>query len=492
MALFFNILSTLFSGYGITIIVILAILLFISIIILLFYRYKKQVAYRTIDSLNKHLEKFSKENQEFKTKLNELVELKAGKLHEELIIQEKKNIERTIELKREKETSYLKNAFLASMSHEIRTPLNSIIGFTGLLQTELSLLEKPELFDYSIGIAKSSERLLQLMDNLIDISRVDANDYYINPKTSNINISIKSIYDVFINKAQEKHLIINVLPNEIPDSVFDKAIIQKILGLLLDNAIKYTHKGFINISATLENNKKQITIRIKDTGSGIDPKFLSEIFNPFRQDSLGYSKSQQGTGLSLPLAKKLSQLINGDIQIESTIGKGTVISLSIPFEKAETELYKGEVKQRRKTAKGFSLIKTPRILVVEDDKMNRLVFKKMIGKISDLSISEDGDIALQTMEDAIKNKQIFDIILMDINLPAPWDGIKVMKEMKSRFKEVQNIPFVAQTAYAMAGDKEKLLHEGFDDYISKPIDKTELYHIIENNIRLSSSTELKE
>ena len=489
MILSFTLLSALISGYGILVFVILFTLLFISIIILLFHRYKKRIAYRTIDALNIQLDKFNKENHTFKTKLSELVEQKAGSLHQDLALQEKKNIERTIELKKEKETSYLKNAFLASMSYEIRTPLNSILGLTDLLQAELSLLEKPELYDYSTGISKSSRRLLHLMDNIIDISSVDANNFSINKKSSNINISLNKIYDDYIAKAQEKNLIINLIPNKLPDSIFDDTIIQKVLGFVIDNSIKYTDKGFINIGVSLDEKGGKLIIRIKDTGEGIDSNFLSEIFNPYRQDSLGYSNTQQGTGLSLPLAKKLIALLYGELIIESEIGKGTIVSISFPFEKSETaSLIKGETKQVKKAIKGFSLDSTPKILVVEDDKMNRLVFKKMIGEISDLIICEDGDIALQTLENTIKNNQTFDIILMDINLPGSWDGIKVMKEMKNRFKEVKNIPFVAQTAYAMAGDKERFLHEGFDDYISKPIDKIELYHIIENNIRLSSKS----
>jgi len=475
------------TGLGIITVILTLLALLIAIIILLFYRYKKNVAYRTIDSLNLQIEKFSKENQEFKTKLNELVEQKAGNLYQELLKQERKNIERNIELKKEKETSYLKNAFLANMSHEIRTPLNSIIGLTNLLQSELSVLEKPDLYDYSVGIGKSSEKLLHLLENLIDISRVDAKDYYIDPKPANINQSLISIRDTFAIKAQEKNLIINVLPNDIPDSIFDKTIIQKILGLLVDNSVKYTNKGFINMSASLEQNNKILSIRIKDTGIGIAPVFLPELFNPFRQESLGYSNNKQGRGLSLPLAKKLSKLLQGDLEISSEIGNGTTVKLSIPYQAANQPIEK-PVQAKENKSKGFALNKRPKIFIVEDDKMNRLVFKKMLGKKSDLCICEDGDIALKTMEESLKKQETFDIILMDINLPAPWDGIGVMKEMKSKFTETHSIPFIAQTAYAMSGDKEKLLLAGFDDYISKPIDKTELYHIIENNINSSSSS----
>lgn len=464
----------------------LLILCFLLVLLLLFQNYKRKIASRKVLALEKQLEKFSKENLEYKSRLNELVKEKTGDLHHELEEREKLIIDRKIALKKAKDANYLKNAFLSNMSHEIRTPLNGIMGFSNLLISELSLMEKSDLFEYALGISESSERLMQLLDNLIDISRVDANDFTVNPIPYNINKSLENIYVVYKGKAQEKHLTINLVPTEIPESKFDTKILERILALIVDNAIKYTDRGFINISSIFKAKEEKLVIRIKDTGIGIDSKFLPELFEAFRQESLGYSKNQQGAGLGLPLAQKLMALIGGEIQVKSKKGEGTVVSLYIPFiQTVGKPVPEFKVEHANTKVTTLNVSDIPRILVVEDDKMNRLVFKKMLDNKSILTLASDGDEALKILEQQIQNNQIFDIILMDINLPAPWDGIGVMKEMKSRFKEINNIPFIAQTAYAMSGDREKMMLAGFDDYISKPIDKSELYHIIENNIKPS-------
>jgi len=450
----------------------------------LIFRYKKSLAQRKIISLEQQIEKYSQELSEYTNRLNEMVKEKTGNLYQELDEREKLIIERKIALKKAKDANYLKNAFLANLSHEIRTPLNGIIGFSNLLLSELSLLEKPELYDFALGISESSERLLTLLNNLIDISRVDANDFETKIENSNINLSLDNIYGIFKTKAQEKHLKINLVPTEIPNSKFDKIILEKVLSLIIDNAIKYTERGFINISSLFKPQEKMLVIRVKDTGIGIDPTYLPELFDPFRQESLGYSKNYQGSGLGLPLAKKLMELIKGEIQVKSKKGEGTVVSLFIPHISEEvTTSQPKAVGSDKNNVTSLNVEDVPRIMVVEDDKMNRLVFKKMLANKSRLSICADGDIALETIARAIENNETFDIILMDINLPAPWDGIAVMNEMKKRHQETHKIPFVAQTAYAMAGDREKMLQAGFEDYISKPIDKQELFHVIENNVK---------
>lgn len=462
---------------------IILVFVLLVFILVLFFRYRNRIAQRKIGSLEKQLKKYLEENEEFKTKLNQLVHEKTKEVHEQLNEHEKLIIERKIALKKAKEANYLKNAFLSNMSHEIRTPLNSIIGFSNLLLSELSLLEKQHLFEFAQGISESSERLMGLLDNLIDISRVDANDFEVHAVNSNLNNSITKVHSLYLTKAQEKHLTLNLVPTEIPDSSLDYSIAEKIISLVLDNAIKYTEAGFINISSLFKSKEQKLLIRIKDTGIGIEEKFLQEIFDPFRQESLGYSKSHQGSGLGLPLVKKLMLLVQGEVQVKSKKGEGTVVSLFFPYVKTDATLNPKIVSKSRKTA-SVTHLKTetvPRILVVEDDKMNRLVFNKMLDHVSKLTICYDGDHTLEEVERIFGEKDSFDIVLMDINLPAPWDGISLMKELKQKYKAFISIPFIAQTAYAMAGDREKMLREGFDDYISKPIDKSELYHIIEDH-----------
>jgi len=199
---------------------------------------------------------------------------------------------------------------------------------------------------------------------------------------------------------------------------------------------------------------------------------------------LGYSKNQQGAGLGLPLVKKLLGLINGDITVKTKKGEGSVFSIYFPYLRSEGIINPSLKKTPTIVVNkpSLKLKQKPKILVVEDDKMNRLVFKKMLGDNTELHICPDGDDALKYVKQHFDNKDSFDIVLMDINLPSPWDGIELTKELKSQFKELESTPFIAQTAYAMAGDRERMLKSGFDDYISKPIERSELFHIIEDNI----------
>lgn len=474
-------LNTSYSTYFLTISFSLVI---ISTLFLLFFfnRYKKRVAIRKILSLEKQLIIYSTENNNYKNKLDELVEEKSTDLYHKVIHQEGIIAKKTIELNREKKKNYFRNIFLANMNHEVRTSLSSIIGLSSLLKSEMSLLKKHDLYDYSIGIGKSSHKLLEILENLIDISRIDANEYLVNKKSSNISIPIKQAIEKFQKKIERKKLTLDFNYQHLPDSIFDSDIVQKIAVIILDNAIKYSNEGLITIKIELNDSNNTINIIFSDTGFGIASNLLDEIYNPFQENSFGNSKIQHGNGLGLPLAKKLCRLIDSSIKIKSVITKGTTVSLSMPFEKTVEEVNIISP-SNNKTPKVLHLKRTPKILIVEDDKMNRLVFKKMLEKISDVTFSIDGDTALAEMADNIKSDQIYDVILMDINLPEPWDGTKVMKEIKNRHPKAINIPFIAQTAYAMAEDKEKLLNDGFDDYISKPIDKQELYHIIESNIK---------
>ncbi|MDD4603138.1 MAG: hybrid sensor histidine kinase/response regulator, partial [Bacteroidales bacterium] len=383
-------------------------------------------------------------------------------------------------LKRSEEANFLKNAFLSNISQEIRTPLNNIIGFSSLLEAEISLLENKELFDYAKAISESGDRLLHLLNNILDISKLEANDMQLVLKPSNVNTIIANATQLFIFKANEQKLKLNLITNEIPDVLIDEKGLTKVITAIVDNAIKYTKNGFINISTEFLQDKNEISIRIKDTGIGIDTSYLPSIFDPFRQDSLGYTTEQQGAGLGLPLAKSIVDLMRGRIEIESAKGIGTTVTVFFPSEKTvkEDPSVKRSIDQKQK----FKSLQGLEIFIVEDDLMNKIVLYEMTKKLGNVITAINGDETLKVIDQQYKEGRIFDIMLFDINLPPPWDGIKLMHEVRKKWKEYQSIPFVAQTAYAMAGDKEKLLEAGFDDYISKPINQQELYSIIKNQL----------
>ncbi len=405
-------------------------------------------------------------------------------LQEQLKNQKAIELDSKIALKNAEEANFLMNTFLSNMSLEIRTPLSGIIGFSNMLLDEIKDKEKSELYEIAKNISNSSAHLLELMEHIIELSKIEAKDYELNIKPFAVNTVINSCFQKFRKKADEKNLILEYEQNEIFLANGDKAALEKSIDLILDNAIKYTIEGKITISVQVETDKKRLRIIISDTGIGIDKNFLSDIFKAFRQESFGYSRIQQGAGLGLPLAYKLLHLINGDLQIESERSKGTNVSISLMLiDKKQENDQEGKSAGIQSNILGFSTIIQPFIFIVEDDKMNRMIFDKMLSKYADVQIAIDGEDGFKQLGKALKADHIFDIILLDINLPAPWDGMLLLKEFKKKWPILNKVPFVAQTAYAMPGDREKFLAVGFDDYISKPIDRKELFNIIENNLR---------
>jgi signal transduction histidine kinase/ActR/RegA family two-component response regulator len=412
----------------------------------------------------------------------EKVLAKTNALEQELIERQKKDADLKIALKREEDANYLKNAFLANMSHEIRTPLNGIIGFSSLLEAELSRLEDQELYEYANGIQQSGERLLHLLNNIIDISRIEANDLEISLLPCNIPFIVSQISELYNFKANDKGVRLNIQTLETPNAIADERNLSRVITDLIDNAVKYTERGFINVSSGFEPEHQRVFIRIKDTGIGIDSAYLPNIFEAFRQESLGYSRAYQGAGLGLPLAKRLVNLMKGEITVESIKGIGTTVSIYLP---AELVISTRESFVEMKETGIEETIQTRDIHVftVEDDRMNRLVLKSMLQGKYNITMAVDGEETMRILEEAFYRGEIFDIMLFDINLPMPWDGINLMYAVKDKWKEYKKIPFVAQTAYAMTGDRERLLEAGFDDYIAKPINQNRLVTIINKNLR---------
>lgn len=451
---------------------IVLVFIIVSIVLLFKLRKQKKEILKERNLREEHEKKISKieyDKELFEKHVNKEVVKKTERLNRTIDKYKQKDFQLKKSLKEVEDANYLKNAFLSNMSHEIRTPLNGIIGFSSLLETELSLLENKELFSYAQGIQQSGERLLHLLNNIIDISRIEANDLQVSLQDSNVNQIIEKSSEIHSYQANEKKVSFNMKLHDTPMAYTDPGSLTKVLSDILDNAVKYTEEGFINITNGYDSVKKEVFIKIKDTGIGIDNNYLPKVFEAFRQESLGYSRAYQGAGLGLPLAKRLMDLMDGKIDIVSEKNVGTTVILYIPTR--EKYQHVDVSNKRSKQADNLSLIKKMddiRVFLVEDDRMNRLVIKKMLSEWN-VDIAEDGDICIDRIDKAFKQGIIYDIMLFDINLPNPWDGIKLMQHVKKKYPEYNSIPFIAQTAYAMRGDKERLLEEGFDDYISKPI-----------------------
>jgi signal transduction histidine kinase len=452
-----------------------------ALIIVIFFVIINIKIYRQFKSQNKDLQQLILRKQA-EIKRLEALEGDTNQRIEDIVVERIEAIRTELDMRKQidselqkalseaENANFLKNAFLANMSHEIRTPLNGILGFSNLLQNELALKENPELFDYAQSIERSGERLLHLLNNIIDISRLEANDFEIRQEPCSLKESLDRILGSFQFRANEKGIKL-VTDFEECMLVADPNTLPRVFSELVDNALKYTEKGFIKISSKSLPDENSIEIRIQDTGIGIDPAFLNQIFDPFRQESLGYSRQYQGPGLGIPLVRKLVERMGGTITIKSEKSVGT--SVILQFRLAENSV--AEPSESKDTDGLVALNrKYSQALIVEDDAASRLILQKILEKNMSATIASDGDQTLRIVDQAYDEGKIFDLVMMDINLPVPWDGIKLKDFIIGKYPEYKNSIFIAQTAYAMEGDRERFLSAGFSGYLSKPISRKAL------------------
>lgn len=462
---------------------LMGLALVVLIIVFLLKSYSKKTKLAAIAQLKAQLHKVQLEREKIEQSIEEKIKEKTKELQDELERSRQKDLELKKALKRAEDANYLKNAFLANMSHEIRTPLNGIIGFSSLLETELSLLENQELYEYASGIQQSGDRLLNLLTNIIDISRIEANDIEMEMHPCNISEIIDNICSLHVFTANEKGLAFKTKTVETPQVLADNAQLMRVVNVVVDNAIKYTNAGFVNVTNTYLKETNEVLIRVKDTGIGMDEGYKKYLFEAFRQESLGYGRQYQGAGLGLPLAKRLLDLMNGRIDIQSVREVGTTVDIYLPC----TGGAKQATLQHSSGANINQQAGKLDIFIVEDDRMNRMVLQKILHKSGTITLAVDGEETMKIVGERYKKGHKFQVMLFDINLPAPWDGVKLMREIRNEMPDYRFVPFIAQTAYAMAGDREKFLEAGFDDYIAKPINKNELLTIIDNQLQKFSN-----
>lgn len=362
------------------------------------------------------------------------------------------------------EAADLKTAFIANMSHEIRTPLNGIRGFAQLL-TDFELpIEKKQR--YSTLINSCSDQLLKIVSDIIDISKIDSNQLYINKTEFNLNDELDNILENYkqelINK--EKTFIeislVKSLNNQYSNIVTDQFRLNQILANLLSNAIKFTLKGRIEFGYYKPDSSK-ILFYVKDTGVGIEKSKLTEIYERFSKSTNSrLIKKQSGTGLGLPLSKGIVELLGGKIWAESEVDIGTTFFFFIDYKKGSVDINK-----IKDTDFNISNIdwSNKTILIIDDVPLIFHYFKEVLSRTNiNILYAENANNALELFR---KNPQI-DIVFMDIQLPDV-NGL----ELTQVFKVIRNCPIVAQTAYALSGDKEKALKAGCDEYITKPFEK---------------------
>ncbi|MBF0383437.1 MAG: PAS domain S-box protein, partial [Magnetococcales bacterium] len=371
-----------------------------------------------------------------------------------------------------------KSDFLATISHEIRTPLNGIMGMTELLM-EKRLSNKKQF--YVEMIQKSGDSLLRVINDVLDFSKIEAGEILLEEDVIDLQATRKEFRDLFGELAKKKGLAFRTrVARQVPLHVKgDRHRIHQILINLLGNAIKFTKSGEINfrISARLKNGVTWISFMVADTGIGINAAALNTLFQPFTQADTSTTRKYGGTGLGLTICKKLADLMQGQITVESEEGKGSRFILTLPMETAEAiPKPPPETVSKDKTA----LLKGRYMLVVEDNIVNQRLFQIMLENMSiKVRVANNGIEALEALA-----QERFDMVLMDCHMPE-MDGLEAIQIFrKSELdKNLAHTPFIAVTANVMQGEKELCLKVGFDSFISKPVNKQELSTVLEQFIQ---------
>lgn len=358
------------------------------------------------------------------------------------------------------ESDRLKSAFLANMSHEIRTPMNGILGFTELLKmADISTEQQQSYLDI---IKKGGERMLNIINDIIDISKIESGQMQLYIARTNINEQIDSISSFFMPEAQAKgiHLLYKTtLPDDESVIRTDPDKVYAILTNLVKNAIKFTRSGFIEYG--YEKKDGFLEFYVKDTGIGIHTDQHDFIFERFRQGSDSLTRNYEGTGLGLSISKAYVQMLGGKIWFESEFGKGSVFNFNIPYDSLRDS---SPVIETSADLHDGHKIKPLFILLAEDDKPSELLITRLVGQYCSKLIKVTS--GPEAVEACRKNPGI-DLILMDIKLPD-IDGYEATRQIRQFNKDVI---IIAQTAFGLMGEKEKAVLAGCNEYISKPINR---------------------
>jgi PAS domain S-box-containing protein len=389
-------------------------------------------------------------------------------------ITERKQVESELIKAKEKaeESDRLKSAFLTNMSHEIRTPMNGILGFAELLKEPN--LSSDEQQDYIQIMQISGARMLNTINNIVDVSKIESGLTKVDIKETNLNKKIEFTYKFFKPEVEIKglkFLFKNGLPSKEAIIKTDNEKVYAILTNLVKNAIKFTYDGSIEFG--YEKKGKYLEFFIKDTGVGIPQNQQQIIFERFRQGSESHNRGYEGSGLGLSIAKSYVEMLGGEIWVESEEGKGSIFYFTIPYNAVSEEkieiinVFSEEYKEVQ--------LKNLKILIVEDDEISYSLLSKTLQKISKEVLHVITGV--QAVE-ACRNNPDLDLVLMDIRMPQ-MNGLEATRQIRQFNKDVI---IIAQTAYAFAGDSEKAIEAGCNDYISKPINKTLLYDLIKKYV----------
>ncbi len=388
----------------------------------------------------------------------DITELKRNELE---LLKAKEHAERSLKVK---------EGFLANMSHEIRTPMNGVIGMIDLLgETPLNVEQK----DYVLTIKRSSETLLNILNDILDLSKIEAGKMELHQSPISVEELLLKLVSLFGQTAKSKNntLTYHIAPDIPRFIVADQTRLLQILSNLTSNALKFTENGAVNVYLTLvkkDGLRHKIKVEVQDSGIGISATDKQILFTSFTQLDNSSRKSFGGTGLGLAISKQLCELMNGDIGVESTLGQGSTFWFT--FETLETTgaLVSNLAPVEETHIENVFSTYHPSILLVDDNAVNRKVAFEILKKSGcDVDLAESGFKAIEIVESRVEKQiPLYDIIFMDIQMPD-MDGVQTSQELRKKFQGLP--PIVAMTAYSMKEDRDRFISQGMDDYIAKPI-----------------------
>jgi two-component system, sensor histidine kinase len=400
------------------------------------------------------------------------------------------NLEKKIveERKAEESLHNQKELFMANMSHEIRTPVTGIMGFTELF-SETDLSEKQR--EYLEGIKSSSEHLLTIINEILDLSKINAGKVAFEKNPFNLQTVIKNIASTIIMRANRKDISFTYsIDNNVPEKyVGDSVRLSQIIWNIAGNAVKFTERGEVSLNVSLQKedaDTAMLLFTVADTGIGIPEDRLAKIFEAFTQVDPNISRKHEGTGLGLTIASKLVELQGGNISVESIVGKGSTFKFTINYNKYFPPLKLPASKTPELAAENYFDFENIHILLAEDNKVNQKVCNKILTNRGALvDIADNGKIAVE-----LALAKDYDIILMDIQMPE-MDGYEAARVIRANMpKPKSDTPILALTALAMNGEGEKCFAAGMNGYLSKPFKAGQLCEKIVNlvNHKTAAST----